>query len=203
MINNILRFHRIDSFKIMAYPISSEDMLSISLILSDYDINTSSDEVFKRVESYQQSQSDYFGETENDFRMVFIQLGVELEWFGWRDVIDDLAATLSPILLKQWTTPLLDRYDYAWFNDSEEGWWIQVDSNSQRRQMMREFLSQPENHSIKKIRKFLEQRFGWKKEYLREFLTHVDKENSRLFTDEDKVLRLRLPEHNLICCHRE
>ncbi len=67
----------------MVYSISSEDMLAICLILSDYEASLSTDNVFQRVLSYQQSQSDYFGESDNDFKMVFIQQGVELGWFGW------------------------------------------------------------------------------------------------------------------------
>jgi hypothetical protein len=183
----------------MSHAISSEDMLAICLILSDYDTNTSTDEVFKRVESYQQSQSDYFGETDNDFRMVFVHLGVDFGWFGW-DVVNDFAAKLGHIPIRQWITPILEHYDYAWFNDSEEGWCAQVDDKGRhfkRKEIMLDFFKNPENDSPEKIRHFLEDRLGWKKQYIREFLTHVIygrdvyADDNIVFADENDILRLR------------
>ena len=48
-------------------------------------------------------------------------------WLG--GVISDSAATLAQIPLRKWMTTLLEKYDYAWFKDTEEGWWTQFDKN--------------------------------------------------------------------------
>jgi hypothetical protein len=72
---------------------------------------------------------------------------------------------------------------------------IQLDSNNRRQQLMREFFSQPENHSVDQIREFLEQQLGWQKDFLRLFLNHTDKTD--LVEDEDWVLRI--PSLSSVC----
>ncbi len=93
----------------------SGDILSICLLFSDGDIQTSLADIIQRVEEFQEKQQRYFGISPHDFRGLLRSL-VILE-LGLRRIGEDF----GNILLSEIISPMLSFHD-AYFNDEGEHW---------------------------------------------------------------------------------